>query len=168
MKMYPYLRNESEREEFNEVFDVASRLFSKRRKTVEKAKTDLINLGKKAVRATVYTIECTICSDSFDELGDEIEEFAMEIEEILMGIGKDALPDLEDFATNGGCNIYVNEFAQEMIFKIMGLSGKARQKVCHHDEKILLTEGEKKLWECVLCDAKFECKKGDKVGKMID
>ena len=67
-----------------------------------------------------------------------------------MKIGKDALPDLEDFTTNEDCLIPINEFAQEAIFAVMGLEGDDRKKVCHHWGKYLYEEGEKKVWKCIL------------------
>lgn len=151
--MYPYLRNESEQEEFHELFDIASGLFSKWRSKRQKAAEDLVKIGKKAVRPLMYVLHCEYVSDDSDE---DYTKMCEEVEAILVKIGKDALPDLEDFATNEECLIPINEFAQEAIFAVMGLEGDDRKKVCHHWARYLCEEGEKKVWKCVFCDTEFE------------
>ena len=151
--MYPYLRDESEQEEFNELFDISSKLFSKRKSTRQKAADELVAIGKKAVRPLVFTLHCEYVSDGSDE-----EFFSMcdEVEAILVRIGRDALPDLEDFATNEECVIPINEFAQDAIFAVMGLEGEDRKKVCHHRIEYLYEEGGEKVLKCVCCGAEFE------------
>jgi len=155
-KMYPYVRNESEADEFNAIFDIAGKLFSRRISDREKAAKKLDSMGRKAVRPLVYTLECGIQGDMHD---DDFDALSEEVEDILIKIGKDTLPDLEDFVTNGSCNMYVNEFAQEAIFKVMGLEGKDKGKVCKHIMMVLHEEGKKRVWQCVFCDAEFEYKK---------
>lgn len=120
---------------------------------MEKASDELVGMGKKAVRPLVYTLECAIHRDASD---DELHELSMDVEDILVKIGEDALPDLEDFVTNGSCNMYVNEFAQDAIFKVMELEDEDKRKVCHHIIKVLIEEGKKKVWQCTFCDAEFE------------
>lgn len=154
--MYPYLRNESEEEEFDATFDIAIKLFSRRESDRQKAADKLIRMGKKSVRPVICTIEYGIRSGMSDEDLDSLDNL---VEDVVVRIGEEALPDLEDFATNGYCNIYVNEFAQEAIFKIMKLEGEDKRKVCNHGQKILIEKGRKKLWRCVFCDGEFEYKK---------
>jgi hypothetical protein len=154
--MYPYLRNESEMDDFNNTFDIASKLFLRRKSSRQKAADQLVELGKKVVRPLVYTLECGIQSDMSDE---ELDVLAEEVENILIRIGENALPDLEDFATNGSCNIYVNGFAQEAIFKVMGLAENDKRRFCKHMGKVLIERGKKKVWQCVFCGDEFEYKK---------
>ena len=52
----------------------------------------------------------------------EVNAHADDVSELILKIGKNALPVLEDFASNGSCNIFVNEWAQEMIFMVLGLT----------------------------------------------
>ncbi len=152
-KTYPYLKDESEQEEFNELFDISSKLFSKRRSTRQKAADELVNIGKKAVRPLVFALHCEYVSDGSDE---EYISMCDEVEAILVRIGRDALPDLEDFATNKGCLIPINEFAQDTIFAVMGLEGEDRKKVCHHRIEYLYEKGEEKVLKCACCGAEFE------------
>ena len=162
--MYPYLRNESDEEEFNAIFDVACKLFSKRASTRNKAADKLAGMGKKAVRPLACTLERAIWKGMSD---DDLEALTGDVEDILVKIGEDVLPDLEYFATAAICKMYINEFAQEAIFKVMGLEGNDKRKVCKHLIKALIEQGKKKTWRCMFCDAEFECKKGKRIGNMI-
>jgi hypothetical protein len=152
-KMYPYLREEDDMEEFDEICKVAYNLLSERKTTRQKATDSLVNLGKKAVRPLVFTLHCEYVSEESDE---DYDSFCEEVKAVLVDIGKDALPDLEDFATNEECLIPINEFAQDAIFAVMGLEGEDREKVCHHWMRYLHEEGGKKVWRCWCCDAEFE------------
>ena len=78
--MYPYLRNESEMDDFNNTFDIANKLFLRRKSSRQKAVDQLVELGKKVVRPLVYTLECGIQSDMSDE---ELDVLAEEVENIL-------------------------------------------------------------------------------------
>ena len=127
--MYPYLRNETEMEQFRNIYDVADKLFSKRTSSREKAADELAGIGKKAVRPLVYAIQCAIESSMSD---DEIDALAQDVENILVKIGNSTLEDLDDFSTNEHCNIYINEFAQKVIFRINGLHGKDKRNICKH------------------------------------
>ena len=120
--MYPYLKTEYEEEELKDILKIARLLFSKRKAKREIAEKELLKLGVKSVRPLVCTIELAIWDRDMSDW--EIDECADDVSEIILKIGKDALPDLEDFASNGSCNIFVNEWAQEMIFKVLGLEGK--------------------------------------------
>lgn len=151
--MYPYLRSESEQKEFHEIFDVASKLFSKRKSTRQKTAETLASMGKKAVRPLMFALHCEYVSDGSD---DEYQELCEEVEAILVEIGEDALPDLNDLATNEHCLIPMSDFAQETIFIIMGLEGEEKQKVCHHGMWYLCEKGEKKVWKCLFCDIERE------------
>lgn len=154
--MYPYMRDESEEDEFYDIVNVARKLFSERISVREKAAQTLVKIGKKAVRPLVYVLECGVSSDMSDE---ELNDFADEIENILVKIGENALPDLEDFAANEECTLYVNQCAQEAIFKVMGVEGEDAQKVCKHMIVFFHEEGEKKVGHCMMCGAEFENEK---------
>ena len=151
--MYPYLKTEDEEEEFNDILEITWPLFSKRKAKREIAGKELLKLGVKSIRPLVCTIELAIRDHDTSDW--EIDEQADDVSEIILKVGKDALPDLEDFANNGSCNIFVNEWAQEMIFKVLGLEGKERQKICPHNMKWLRTRKNKKVWVCTSCDAEF-------------
>jgi hypothetical protein len=135
--MYPYLKTEDEEEEFKDILEIAWPLFSKRKAKREIAEKELLKLGVKSVRPLVCTIELALWDRDMSDW--EIDEQADNVSDLIHKIGKGALPDLEDFASNGSCNIYVNEWAQEMIFKVLGLEGKERQKICPHNIKWLIT-----------------------------
>ena len=154
--MYPYLRNESEQKEFNELFDIACGLFSKWRSKRQRTAEALVKIGKKAVRPLMYVLHCEYVSNSPDE---DYTTLCEEVESILVKIGKDVLPDLEDIATNEEYLIPIIEFAQEAIFAVMGLEGEDRKKVCHHWGRYLCEEGEKKVWKCIFCDTEFAYEK---------
>ena len=125
--MNPYLRNESEAEEFDNRVGVALKLFSRSKKRRQMAEKDLLTLGVKSVRPIAYTIELALWDKSMSD--DDINERAEDVSDIILQIGMDALPDLNYLATNGSCNMYVNEWAQELIFKVMGVDGEEKQKV---------------------------------------
>lgn len=162
--MYPYLKTEDEEEEFNDILDIAWQLFSKRKAKSEIAEKELLKQGVKSVRPLICTIELALWDRDMSDW--EIDDRADDVSEIILKVGKDALPDLEDFASNGSCNIFVNEWAQEMIFKVLGLEGKERQKICPHNMKLLLVRNNKKVWVCTSCDAEFsETKNNTDAGK---
>ncbi|KYK36412.1 MAG: hypothetical protein HXS48_02960 [Theionarchaea archaeon] len=151
--MYPYLKDESEEEEFDEVLDIAIKLSSKRRSTRQEAAEALVKMGRKAVRPLMFLLHSEYVSDGSDE---EYTALCEEVEAVLVKIGEDALPDLNDLATNTSALIPVNEFAQCAIFAVMGLEGEERQKVCHHWMRYLCQKGGKELWKCWCCEAEFE------------
>ena len=152
--MSPYLKENEDDKEFKEILEIACGLFSKRRTKRENVADKLVQLGSKAVRPLVCTIEFAIQDN--DMADDDLNEYANLVSEVVLKIGRDALPELEDFATNGKCNIFVNGWAQDTIFKVMGLEGLERQKVCHHFEMMLSPRKKRKMWVCVACDAEFE------------
>jgi len=161
--MYPYLNDENNEREFDAIFDVTNKLLSKRKSIREKAAGDIVKNGKNAVRPLGYLLECCARSAMSDE---ELDALAEEVGNILVKTGTDALPDLKDFAENGDCNIYVNEVAQEIIFKIKGLDGKDKRNVCKHLVCMVVEKEKKKVLQCVICDAEFEYKnKKDKLKK---
>ncbi len=59
---------------------------------------------------------------------DDIDERTEDVSDIILQIGKDALPDLNYLATNGSCNMYVNDWAQELIFKVWVSKVKKNKK----------------------------------------
>ena len=145
-------RNESE-EEFNAICEIAMDLSSENGSVRKKAAETLVNMGKKAVRPLVYVLEMVAPAGADDE---EVKAFDKEAEDIIMKIGEDALPDLEDIAADGSHIFYINGFAQDLIFKVMGLEGEDRQKICKHMGKALIEKGGKKVVKCLFCDAEFE------------
>ncbi len=145
-------RNES-KEEFNAICKIAMDLSSEDVSVRKKAAETLANMGKKAVRPLIYVLEMVAPAGADDE---EVKTFDKEAEDIIMKIGEDALPDLEDIAADGSHIFYINGFAQDLIFKVMGLEGEDRQKVCKHMGKALIEKGGKKVVKCLFCDAEFE------------
>ena len=148
------------KEEFEEILEIAWPLFYQRKASCEIAEKELLKLGVKSVRPLVCTIELALRDRDTSDW--EVDAHADDVSELILKIGKDALPDLEDFASNGSCNIFVNEWAQEMIFKVLGLEGEERQKICPHNMKWLLTRKDKKVWICTACKAEFPETKNDK------
>jgi len=151
--MYPYLKDDSEEEEFNALLDIVFRLLSDREALRERTAKKLIKIGKKAVRPLVCSIECLVASDTPHE---EIEDHDKVVGDIIFGIGEDALPDLEDFAVNEYCTFWINDFAQELLFRIKGLEGEDRQKSCYHMLRMPKEKEGKKVWVCMYCDAESE------------
>ena len=151
--MNPYLRNEKEAEEFDNTVDVALKLFSRSKKRRQMAEKDLLTLGVKSVRPIAYTIELALWDKSMSD--DDINERAEDVSDIILQIGTDALPDLNYLAINGSCNMYVNDWAQELIFKVMGLDGDEKQKICHHFGWLLIPEEDSNLRICPLCHSRF-------------
>lgn len=139
------------RKEFNEILDIAIRAVSRIKSRRAEASDELTLLGAKAVRPLVYVIECWLCSPHASDK--DIDRCAERVAEVILKIGKPALPDLEDFAVGEQCNLYVNSWAQDMIFQVLELEGIERQEVCHFFEKMLLP-GKKRMWVSS-CDAKF-------------
>ncbi len=162
--MNPYLRNESESEEFDNTVDVALKLFSRGKKKRQMAEKYLLTLGAKSVRPIAYTIELALWDKSMSD--DDINERGEDVSDIIIQIGKDALPDLNYLATNGSCNMYVNEWAQELIFKVMGVEAKEKQKVCHHFGFLFYSEEDKNIMICPACGSKIPAqKKSDSGGE---
>ena len=126
INMNPYLKNASEVKEFDKTVDIALRLFSQRKKRRQMAEKDLLTLGAKSVRPIAYTIELALWDKSMSD--DDIDERAEDVSDIILQIGKDALPDLNYLATNGSCNMYVNDWAQELIFKVWVSKVKKNKK----------------------------------------
>jgi hypothetical protein len=52
--MNPYLKKESEAEEFDNTVDIALKLFSKSKKRRQMAEKDLLTLGAKSVRPFIH------------------------------------------------------------------------------------------------------------------
>lgn len=150
--MRGYMRDDS-REEFDEIFDIATKLTSRRRSSRQKATETLISTGRKAVGPLMYILHCEYTSDDPEE---EYQELCEKVEAILVQIGEEVLPDLEYFATEDSCLIPINEFAQDAIFAVMGQEGEDRKKVCHHRMWYFYQEREKKMWKCLFCDTEFE------------
>ena len=152
--MCPYLKEDDDEEEFYKISDIAARLFSKRKNTRQLAEKELVQYGVKAVRPIMCTIEYAIGDDSLSD--SDIDDRIDIASEVIVKIGKDSLPDLDDLVFDGNCNICINECAQDMIFQVMGLEGAERQKVCHHNERILVEQDNKEVWVCCSCDAKLD------------
>lgn len=68
--MNPYLRNESEAEEFDNNVNIALKLFSRNTKTRQVAEKKLLTSGVKSVRPIAYTIELALW-DKGPDGGDE-------------------------------------------------------------------------------------------------
>ena len=155
--MNPYLRNESEAEEFDNTVNIALKLFAKSNKRRQMAEKDLLTLGAKSVRPIAYTIELALWNKSMSD--DDINERGEDVSDIILQIGKVALPDLNYLATNGSCNMYVNEWAQELIFKIMDAEGEEKQKLCHHFGFLLYSEEDKNILICPTCGSRIPAQK---------
>ncbi len=155
--MNPYLRNESEAEEFDNTVDVALKLFSRSKKRRQMAEKDLLTSGAKSVRPIAYTIELALWDKSMSD--DDINERAEDVSDIIFQIGKDALPDLHYLATNGSCNLYVNDWAQDTIFKVTGAEGEEKQKVCHHFTFLDYSKEDKNILICPSCGSRISADK---------
>lgn len=155
--MNPYLRNESEAEEFDNTVNIALKLFSRNKKTRQMAEKKLLASGAKSVRPIAYTIELALWDKSMSDY--DINERANELSEIVFEIGNDALPDLEYLAINENCNLTVTSWAQELIFKVMGVEGEEKQKVCHHYGFLFYSKEDKNIMICPKCDARIPADK---------
>lgn len=89
--MNPYLRNESETEEFDNTINIALKLFARSKKRRQMAEKDLLTLGTKSVRPIAYTIELALWDKSMSD--HDINERAEDVSDIILQIGTDALPD---------------------------------------------------------------------------
>src|SRR3972149_7687978 len=155
--MNPYLRNESEAEEFDNTVDVALKLFSRSKKRRQRGETNLLTLGIKSVRPIAYTIELALWDKSMSD--DDINERAEDVSDIILQIGKDALPDLNYLATNGSCNMSINEWAQYLIFTVTGAKGEERQKVCHHFTFLEYSKEDENILICPACGSRIPADK---------
>ena len=177
INMNPYLKNVSEAQEFDKTVDIALRLFSQRKKRRQMAEKDLLTLGAKSVRPIAYTIELALWDKSMSD--DDIFERSDDVSDIILQIGRDALPDPNYLATNGSCNIYVNEWAQEMIFEVLGVKGEEeqnppfgriflstssyidilKQKACHHFGFLEYSKEDKNILICPMCGSRIPANK---------
>ena len=159
--MNPYLKNESEEEQFDNTVAVALKLFKYETKSYKIAEKKLVHLGAISVRPLTYTIECALW-DNMDD--DDIDGRAEEASDIILKIGNDALPDLHFLATNPGVNLYVNDWAQDMIFKVTGAQGEEKQKLCHHFTFLDYSEEDKNILICPACDSWIPAEKNTQTG----
>jgi hypothetical protein len=155
--MNSYLKDESEAEEFEKIVDISMQLFSGRINRRQMAEKQILALGVKSVRPLSYTIELALWDHSMDD--DDIDGHAEDVSDIILKIGKDALPDLNYLATNGSCNIYVNEWAQELIFTVLGVEGEEKQKVCHHFGFMFYSKEDKNILICPACGSRIPANK---------
>ena len=155
--MNTYLTDESEAEEFEKIVDISMQLFSGRINRRQMAEKQILALGAKSVRPLAYTIELALWDHSMDD--DDIDGHAEDVSDIILKIGKDALPDLNYLATNGSCNIYVNEWAQELIFTVLGVEGEEKQKVCHHFGFLEYSKEDNNILICPTCDSRIPADK---------
>jgi predicted nucleic acid-binding protein len=88
-----------------------------------------------------------------------INDFAHELSEIVLKIGMDALLDLEYLAINENFNLTVTSWAQELIFKVMGVEGEEKQKVCHHYGFLFYSKEDKNIMICPKCDSRIPANK---------
>ncbi len=94
----------------------------------------------------------------------DINELAHELSEIVLEIGKDALPDLEYLAINENFNLTVTNWAQELIFKVRGVEGEEKQKVCHHYGFLFCSKEDKNIMMCPKCDYRIPANKESESG----
>ncbi|MCX9084300.1 MAG: hypothetical protein OIN87_05800 [Candidatus Methanoperedens sp.] len=67
---------------------------------------------------------------------------------------------------NGSCNMYVNEWAQELIFKVMDVDGEEKQKACHHFGFLFYSKEDKNILICPACGSRIPAqKKSDSGGE---
>ena len=160
--MNPYLRNESEAEEFDNTVGIALKLYSRNTKTRQMAEKKLLAFGAKSVRPLAYTIDLALWDKSMSDA--DINDLAHELSEIVLKIGKDALPDLEYLAINENFNLTVTSWAQELIFKVMGVEGEEKQKVCHHYGFLFYSKEDKNIMICPKCDSRIPANKEPESG----
>jgi len=65
--MNPYLKNESEAEEFDNIVNIALKLYSRNTKTRQMAEKQLLAFGAKSVRPLAYTIELALWDKSMSD-----------------------------------------------------------------------------------------------------
>ena len=155
--MNPYLRNESEAEEFDNTVGIVLKLYSRNTKARQMAEKKLLAFGAKSVRPLAYTIDLALWDKSMSDA--DINDLAHELSEIVLKIGKDALPDLEYLAINENFNLTVTNWAQELIFKVMGVEGIEKQKVCYHYGFLFHSKEDKNIMICPKCDARIPAHK---------
>jgi len=155
--MNTYLKDESEAEEFEKIVDISMQLFSGRINRRQMAEKQILALGAKSVRPLAYTIELALWDHSMDD--DDIDGRVEDVSDIILKIGKDALTDLNYLATNGSCNMYVNEWAQDLIFTVLGVEGEEKQKVCHHFGFLEYSKEDKNILICPICDSRIPADK---------
>jgi hypothetical protein len=155
--MNTYIKDESEAEEFDKIVDITMQLFSGRKNRRRMAEKQILALGAKSVRPLAYTIELAFWDHSMDD--DDIDGRAEDISDLILKIGKDALPDLNYLATNGSCNMYVNEWAQELIFNVVGVEGEEKQKICHHFGFMFYSKEDKNILICPTCGSRIPANK---------
>jgi len=149
---HPYLAGMS-LDDFLDGLDVAHGLLSHQYSTRERATEKLAAMGPPAVRLAAYTIEEVICDRSATD--DDIDQQMEVVAALVKRMGRDAAPVLDDLATNRHCNITVNDWAQRLLFEVLGLEGDARRRACHHAMKSREQRGGKAVWVCLYCGAEF-------------
>ena len=149
---HPYLAGMS-LDDFLDGLDVAHGLNSPRLRTQERASAELAAMGSPAVRLAAYTIEEVICDRSATD--DDIDQQMEVVAALVKRMGRDAAPVLDDLATNKHCNITVNDWAQRLLFEVLGLEGDARRRACHHAMMTKERRGKEGVWVCLYCDAEF-------------
>jgi hypothetical protein len=140
-------------EEFHAGMDIAHGLHSRQATRRERAAHGLLAMGPAGIRLAAYTIEEVIMDDR--ETDDGIDRQEEVVASLVRRVGRDAVPVLEDLATNGECNISVNLWAQDLIFEVLGLEGDARRQACHHGTKVKDRRGGREVWACEFCEAEF-------------
>ena len=149
---HPYLGGMS-LDEFNDGMDVAHSLLSRQPWRREHTALSLATMSPWAVRLAAYTIEEAICDHSATD--DDIEMQMEVVAALVRRVGRDAAPVLDDLATNGSCNLAVNDWAQELLFEVLGLDGDARRRACHHRTMTKERRGGRDVWVCLHCDGAF-------------
>ena len=140
-------------DEFNDGLRVAHGLLGRQPWRRERAAASLAAMGPPAVRLAAYTIEEVICDHTATD--DDIDRQMEVVAAIVRRVGRDAAPVLDDLATNGHCNLCVNDWTQDLLFEGLGLEGDATWRVCHHAMKTKEQRGGKEVRACLHCDAEF-------------
>ena len=141
-------------EEFDWIFNIASKLWLKQKNRRDRCVEQLADIGVKAVGPILYVIELDACSDYEDP--DEYDAFYESAIEVFKCIGKPALPILERYIEEGGANMAVNTFAQEAVFAILGLNEEGRKKVCKHGQAIRYEKDGMRIYVCAICEREMD------------
>ena len=148
----PYAR-ERDPAEFMAMLDVAIQLSSDEAKARQDAEDALVTAGARAVAPLACSLELT--SEDGSRSDADVELHSQAASRIVERIGADALLELELLLDDGRCDLAVDEWAQELIFKLNFLTGPERRTVCRHMVRSQQPWRGGTVWRCLACGARF-------------
>jgi hypothetical protein len=113
----------------------------------------LVEAGPRAVRPVALALEIVVRDrDATDE---DIERISGRAADIVRRIGRDAIPELRILIDDGGCNLLVVGWAEDLVHELDRSPGYDPQLHCRHTMKVILTKGGRRAWTCLGCGAEF-------------